>query len=138
MENFIFTLVSNIVIIILFINLGLYFRKLLLKDLDDIIEFTAVDLILGISISIFLLFFLSKFIGFENASYILFIVMLFNKYNLNILRIKLKFINLILIYFAFYSLISNIILVLHREKSMLWLHSTLSLTLLEQQIYQFL
>ena len=70
MENFIFTLVSNIVIIILFINLGYTFVNYL-KDLDDIIEFTAVDLILGISISIFFLFILSKFIGFKHASYIL-------------------------------------------------------------------
>lgn len=82
-------------------NLGLYFRKLLLKDLDDIIEFKAIDLILGISISIFFLFFLSKFMGFENASYAIFIMMLFNRYNLNMFKIKLKFVFLILIYFIF-------------------------------------
>lgn len=101
MENLIFTLISNVLIITLFINLGLYFRKLLVKDLDDIIEFTAVDLILGFSISIFFLFILSKFIGFKYASYILLLVMLLNKYNLNILKIRLRFISLILLYFVF-------------------------------------
>ena len=101
MEKLIFTLCSNIIILILFINLGLYFRKLLFKDSDDIIEFKSIDLILGISISIFLLFFLSKIIGFKNASFTVFVVMLLNRYNLNILRIKFRYIYLILTYFLF-------------------------------------
>lgn len=88
MGNIIITFIINILIIIFIINLGKKLRSKVTEIKIQNLESIGLDFIVGLTLIISILFFLDKFLGFKNASYISLALLVFNKFNLSIFRIN--------------------------------------------------
>ena len=88
MGNIIITFIINILIIIFIINFGKRLRRTVTEIKILNLESIGLDFIVGLTLIISILFFLDKFLGFKNASYISLALLVLNKFNLSIFRIK--------------------------------------------------
>ena len=88
MGNIIITFIINILIIIFIINFGKRLRIKVTEIKILNLETIGLDFILGLTLIISILFLLDKFLGFKNASYVSLALLVLNKYNFSIFKIK--------------------------------------------------